>query len=236
MDSEIRLHARPLSFVTTYTHGFLQNTVGQLYFWSFELVVFMVLMNFLLAIIVDAFCEVKEATSSSSSVLQDLAEVVRVRSADVAAYATAPLAWLRGTERRITSAEAGLVLRQLAYAAEEAARGASGGDGGAAAAVDAGLAPVDTRVLQLGLVKLSMFDVAEVLKDRFREARAARGAAGGKKGVWEVLRGGLVGTGILGRDEEEMEREVERMAYWVFERFSQEDRMKEEPYKFEDGG
>lgn len=27
---------------------FLQNTVGQLYFWSFELIVFMVLLNFLL--------------------------------------------------------------------------------------------------------------------------------------------------------------------------------------------
>lgn len=193
----------------------------------------MVLMNFLLAIIVDAFCEVKEATASSTSVLDDLKDLIRVRRADALAYASAPLSWLFGWKRRPTHAEAGLLLRQLAYAAEEAHRGnARGGEG---AAVDAGLAPVDTRVLQLGLVKLSMHDVAEVLKDRFREAKEAR-EGGKQKGLWAVMRGGLAGTGILDQDEEMMEREVERMAYWVFERFSQEDRQKEEPYKFEDGG
>ncbi len=35
---------------------------GALFFWSYELLVYMVLLNFLLAIIVDAFSEVKEKT------------------------------------------------------------------------------------------------------------------------------------------------------------------------------
>lgn len=33
-----------------------------LYFWSFMILVFLILLNFLLAIIVDAFSEIKEAT------------------------------------------------------------------------------------------------------------------------------------------------------------------------------
>jgi hypothetical protein len=38
----------------------LQSVAGILFFWSFELLVFLILLNFLLAIIVDAFGEVKE--------------------------------------------------------------------------------------------------------------------------------------------------------------------------------
>lgn len=37
----------------------LQGVAGSLFFWTFELLVFMVLLNFLLAIIVDAFSVVK---------------------------------------------------------------------------------------------------------------------------------------------------------------------------------
>jgi hypothetical protein len=37
-----------------------QSVAGILFFWSFELLVFLILLNFLLAIIVDAFGEVKE--------------------------------------------------------------------------------------------------------------------------------------------------------------------------------
>lgn len=38
--------------------GGLQSVAGILFFWTYELLVFMVLLNFLLAIIVDAFSEV----------------------------------------------------------------------------------------------------------------------------------------------------------------------------------
>jgi hypothetical protein len=40
----------------------LQGAAGVLYFWSFMILVFMILLNFLLAIIVDAFSEIKGAT------------------------------------------------------------------------------------------------------------------------------------------------------------------------------
>ena len=39
--------------------GGLQSVAGALFFWSYELLVFMVLLNLLLAIIVDAFSEVR---------------------------------------------------------------------------------------------------------------------------------------------------------------------------------
>ena len=44
----------------------LQGVAATLFFWSFELLVFMVLLNFLLAIIVDAFSEVKETTHETT--------------------------------------------------------------------------------------------------------------------------------------------------------------------------
>ncbi len=39
--------------------GGLQSAAGAVFFWSYELLVFMVLLNFLLAIIVDAFSVVR---------------------------------------------------------------------------------------------------------------------------------------------------------------------------------
>jgi len=57
----------------------LQGVAGTLFFWSYELLVFMVLLNFLLAIIVDAFAEVKEATSETSGVHKEVADIVRDR-------------------------------------------------------------------------------------------------------------------------------------------------------------
>jgi hypothetical protein len=39
-----------------------QGAAGVLYFWSFMILVFLILLNFLLAIIVDAFSEIKEGT------------------------------------------------------------------------------------------------------------------------------------------------------------------------------
>ncbi len=45
-----------------------------MFFWSFELLVFMVLLNFLLAIIVDAFSVVKEKTHENIGVHSELAQ------------------------------------------------------------------------------------------------------------------------------------------------------------------
>ena len=40
----------------------LQGVVANVFFWTFEVLVFLVLLNFLLAIVFDAFCEVKESS------------------------------------------------------------------------------------------------------------------------------------------------------------------------------
>eukprot|EP00192_Tetraselmis_astigmatica_P001702 CAMPEP_0117652658 /NCGR_PEP_ID=MMETSP0804-20121206/2750_1 /TAXON_ID=1074897 /ORGANISM="Tetraselmis astigmatica, Strain CCMP880" /LENGTH=1606 /DNA_ID=CAMNT_0005458731 /DNA_START=90 /DNA_END=4910 /DNA_ORIENTATION=+ len=54
----------------------LQALAGTLFFWSFELLVFMVLLNFLLAIIVDAFSEVKENTTEQTGIHTEVAQMV----------------------------------------------------------------------------------------------------------------------------------------------------------------
>eukprot|EP00210_Caulerpa_lentillifera_P005376 g5138.t1 len=50
----------------------LQSFTGVLFFWSFEIVVYLVLLNFLLAIIVDAFSVVKETTSETTGMPTEL--------------------------------------------------------------------------------------------------------------------------------------------------------------------
>eukprot|EP00873_Tetraselmis_striata_P015466 jgi/Tetstr1/435730/TSEL_024629.t1 len=55
----------------------LQGLAGTLFFWSFELLVFMVLLNFLLAIIVDAFSEVKENTTEQTGLHTEVGQLLR---------------------------------------------------------------------------------------------------------------------------------------------------------------
>uniref|UniRef100_A0A7S0YB92 Polycystin cation channel PKD1/PKD2 domain-containing protein n=1 Tax=Polytomella parva TaxID=51329 RepID=A0A7S0YB92_9CHLO len=57
--------------------GGLQSVAGAIFFWSFELLVFMVLLNFLLAIIVDAFSEVKERTEETVGMHTELFQMFR---------------------------------------------------------------------------------------------------------------------------------------------------------------
>ena len=42
-----------------------QGIVANVFFWTFEVLIFLVLLNFLLAIVFDAFCEVKESSPNS---------------------------------------------------------------------------------------------------------------------------------------------------------------------------
>lgn len=55
----------------------LQGLAGSLFFWTFELLVFMVLLNFLLAIIVDAFSVVKDNTAESTGLHEELGQMMR---------------------------------------------------------------------------------------------------------------------------------------------------------------
>ena len=60
----------------------LQSLAGTLFFWSFELLVFLVLLNFLLAIIVDAFSVVKENTSETTNIHTEIFGMVRQKWRD----------------------------------------------------------------------------------------------------------------------------------------------------------
>jgi hypothetical protein len=55
------------------------RTLGGFYFWSFMILVHTLLLNFVLAIICDAFCEVKEATAGSSRLWEDIWSLLKDR-------------------------------------------------------------------------------------------------------------------------------------------------------------
>ncbi len=57
----------------------LQGAAGTLFFWSYMLLVFMVLLNFLLAIIVDAFSEVKGDTAEKVGLHTELARLAAAK-------------------------------------------------------------------------------------------------------------------------------------------------------------
>jgi hypothetical protein len=53
------------------------RTVGVFFFWSFMILVFLLLFNFALAIICDAFCEVKEATDMAPGLWEEIFSLIR---------------------------------------------------------------------------------------------------------------------------------------------------------------
>lgn len=113
----------------------------------------MVLLNFLLAIIVDAFCEVKEATVDTSSILTGVAELIRVCWADTAArfLRHAPDDGL-GPRSRISILDMGSWLKHLAFTnAQDVQRHDP-----------TLLVGADSRVLRLGDVCLTKEDLKEV--------------------------------------------------------------------------
>lgn len=57
----------------------LQSFTGVLFFWSFEIVVYLVLLNFLLAIIVDAFSVVKETTSETTGMPEEIFTMMKMK-------------------------------------------------------------------------------------------------------------------------------------------------------------
>lgn len=65
-DARAPLPRPSILIVLPYLPRFVQSFAGALYFWSYQVLVFLVLLNFLLAIIVDAFAEVKERTRETT--------------------------------------------------------------------------------------------------------------------------------------------------------------------------
>lgn len=147
------------------------------------------------AIIVDAFCEVKESTSSSSSILQDLSNTLRIRSADVQAFTRSLLWW--GPRTSLTTSETGKLLKLACTTASSA-------DEQSKALEPQTALGADKRVLQLGQAKLSRQDVAAVLHAQRNNLEAA----------WKKQPG----------TRSDMQHDLQKLSYWIFERFSEEDK------------
>uniref|UniRef100_A0A061RIA9 Polycystin cation channel family n=1 Tax=Tetraselmis sp. GSL018 TaxID=582737 RepID=A0A061RIA9_9CHLO len=89
----------------------LQGVAGTLFFWTFELLVFMVLLNFLLAIIVDAFSEVKENTTEHTGMHTDLGQMLSEKWRSVTACF--------GRSQHISDRRLGQLLKQWGGADED---------------------------------------------------------------------------------------------------------------------
>jgi hypothetical protein len=190
-------------------------TIGQLYFWSFELVVFMVLLNFLLAIIVDSFCEVKEATIDATSIYDDIADLIRIRWADTAAAlfrgGAASASDGLGRKSHVGIVDLGAWLKKMAFSNGQTEHRSD----------PSLLLGSDSRVVQLGQVKLTKEDLKEVL----REQHAAMHAAGELEARQVHSNAFLrICFGVEQPVDLGNAAELDRMAYWIFERFAEEDR------------
>lgn len=169
------------------------------------------------AIIVDAFFEVKESTCASVSIFDDLTHTLRARAADARALASSVFWWRPRTS--LTTTETGQLLK---YACTCTA--ACSGDAQTHLHTQPSQLEQQTstslggekRVLQLGAAKLTRQDVAEVLSMQQRNLEAA----------WRAK----VGAGLGGS----MQQDLEKLSYWIFERFSEEDQAHNSECKFEE--
>lgn len=153
------------------------------------------------AIIVDAFCEVKESTSSSVSIFSDLNDTLRVRSADVRALGSSLLWWRPRTS--LTTSETGRLLKRACTAVRS-------DDPQSSQLEPESVLGADKRVLQLGTTKLTRQDVADVLREQQHNLAEAWKTKGGS----------------------DMQQDLQKLSYWIFERFSEEDRAHSSEYKF----
>ncbi|KAG2499695.1 hypothetical protein HYH03_002630 [Edaphochlamys debaryana] len=133
--------------------GGLQSVAGALFFWSYELLVYMVLLNFLLAIIVDAFSEVKEKTHETVGIHTELLQLCRDK-----AYAAWTLLWPPARAERMGPARLQALL--AAWAREERTEG-----GGVA-----GEAAVKQKLLTILNEDLDEDTLKDVLRECIKEA------------------------------------------------------------------
>ena len=85
-----------------------------MYFWSYQILVFMILLNFLLAIIVDAFSEVKATLSNEKSMYEEIAHIFREKYIAVGARL-----WAKGSKQYVTEDRVEMQLRKWAKASKE---------------------------------------------------------------------------------------------------------------------
>ncbi|KAG2493793.1 hypothetical protein HYH03_008013 [Edaphochlamys debaryana] len=178
--------------------GGLQSVAGALFFWSYELLVYMVLLNFLLAIIVDAFSEVKEKTHETVGIHTELFTLLRDKWRSLLG---------RCSPHYISDSKLGELLRQWAGEGEE-----DDGKGGKDAE--------DKRKL-LTILNEDMDE--ETLREVFKECLRDAPASTEKEGR-ETSQGLL--ARLFKRDRkagesnaEATEAEIVQAAHYIIERF-----------------
>lgn len=82
-----------------------------LYFWSYQIFVFMILLNFLIAIIVDAFSEVKATLSNEKSMYEEIGHIFKQKYIALGARF-----WAKGNEEYVTEDKVETQLRKWAKA------------------------------------------------------------------------------------------------------------------------
>ncbi|GLC33126.1 hypothetical protein PLESTB_000367500 [Pleodorina starrii] len=176
--------------------GGLQSVAGALFFWSYELLVFMVLLNFLLAIIVDAFSEVKEKTQETVGIHTELFTLLRDKWRSLLGRCSA---------NYISDAKLGDLLRQWAGEEDE-------DDGDKDAAAD------KRKLLTILNEDMDEETLREIFKECLRDAPdgtdKAKAASGGLMARL-FRRGGGVGSGGV----EATEEELVQAAHYIIERF-----------------
>ena len=85
-----------------------------MYFWSYQILVFMILLNFLLAIIVDAFSEVKATLSNEKSMYAEISHIFKEKY-----IALGAATWARGDKEFVTEDRVETQLRKWAKASKE---------------------------------------------------------------------------------------------------------------------
>ncbi|GFR50551.1 hypothetical protein Agub_g12825 [Astrephomene gubernaculifera] len=174
--------------------GGLQSVAGALFFWSYELLVFMVLLNFLLAIIVDAFSEVKEKTHETVGIHTELFTLLRDKWRSLLG---------RCSPNYISDDKLGDLLRQWAGGEEE--------DG-----EDKGAAEDKRKLLTILNEDMDEETLREVFKECLRDAPATveKGKGAAAAGLLaRIFRGGR------GKDADVSEEEIIQAAHYIVERF-----------------
>jgi len=185
----------------------LQGIAGTLFFWSFELLVYLVLLNFLLAIIVDAFSEIKENTSEHISVHTEIGQMVVEKWRSVTSCFS--------RRRHITDARLGQILQTW---------GADGSEASSEHEPKKHITVMNTMLYEE--------DLAAVLKEALKDMKESELAnvEVGKKNKPRLM---SLGVGIARRTTLPTEEELETAAQCIVSRFGN-DSVRDEPEENED--
>lgn len=175
--------------------GGLQSVAGALFFWSYELLVFMVLLNFLLAIIVDAFSEIKEKTHETVGLHTELAQLLRDKWRSLVG---------RATNNYISDRKLGQLLKQWAGEDNEEDAAAGAGEEG----------PKVVKVFDEDFDEATLFTVLARCKEDAHFQEPEEDEKDKKKGLLAKCLPGKKNKKALATDDE-----IKIAAHYIVDRF-----------------